>query len=36
MPKPGTPEWYASVTEDFSDDEKQAMFYGTAARVYRL
>ena len=24
------------IVQDFSEDEKHAMFYGTAARVYRL
>jgi len=24
------------IAADFSEDEKQALFYGTAARVYRL
>ncbi len=27
---------FKKIVADFSDDEKQAMFYGTAARVYRL
>ena len=27
---------FKKIVADFSDDEKHAMFYGTAARVYRL
>ncbi len=27
---------FKKIVADYSDDEKHAMFYGTAARVYRL